>query len=167
MFELIAVNVLYRFEKLDSRSRCQGLEQKDWKLSLEIKSNEYISAFPLIFQFPLNVLCSYKALINSTCNSGLYRIYKHSYFLFFQLITYHWSFVSYQNICISIKWKHIKYHAERSKYPFQVKGTWSQKKFTQGWNFTPGWISTRLRVTCLLDLNLKSAWITLLNLDWF
>ena len=123
-----------RFEKWDSRSRCQVLEQKDWELSLEIKSNEYISVFPLIFQFPLNVLCSYKALINSTCNSGLYRIYKHSYFLFFQLITYHWSFVSYQNICIFIKWKHVKYHAERSKYPFhpgveifnfqpEVKGT--------------------------------------------
>ena len=56
---------------------------KRFKLSLETKSNEYISVFPLIFQFPLNVLCSYKALINSTCNSGLYRIYKHSYFLFF------------------------------------------------------------------------------------
>ena len=118
MFELIAVNILQRFEKLDSRLRCQVLEQKDWKLSWEIKSNEYISVFPLTFQFPLNVLCSYKALINSTCNSGLYRIYKHSYFLFFQLITYHWSFVSYQNICIFIKWKHVKYHAERSKYPF-------------------------------------------------
>ena len=141
MFELIAVNVLQRFEKLDSRSRCQVLEQKDWKLSLEIKSNEYISVFPLIFQFPLNVLCSYKALINSTCNSGLYRIYKHSYFLFFQLIAYHWSFVSYQNICIFIKWKHVKYHAERSTYPFhlgveifsfqpEVKGTRFSKKIS-------------------------------------
>ena len=48
-----------------------SLEQKDCKLSLEIKSNEYISVFPLIFQFLLNVLCSYKALINSTCKSGL------------------------------------------------------------------------------------------------
>ena len=172
MFELIAVNVLQRFEKLDSRSRCQVLEQKDWKLSLEIKSNEYISVFPLIFQFPLNVLCSYKALINSTCNSGLYGIYKHSNFLFLQLITYHWSFVSYQNICIFIKWKHVKYHAERSKYPFHpeveifsfqpaVKGTCISKKFT------PGWISPRLRVTWLLDLNFKSAWITLLKLEWF
>ena len=65
MFELIAVNVLQRFEKLDSRSRCQVLEQKDWKLSLEIKSNEYISVFSLIFQFALNVLCSYKVLINN------------------------------------------------------------------------------------------------------
>ena len=82
MFELIAVNVLQKFEK-DSRSRCQVLQQKDWKLSFEIKSNENISVFPLIFQFPLYVRCSYKALINSTCNSGLYRIYKHSYFLFF------------------------------------------------------------------------------------
>ena len=70
MFELIAMNVLQRFEKLDSRSRCQVLEQKDQKLSLEIKSNEYISVFPLIFQFPLSVLCSYKALINSTCSSA-------------------------------------------------------------------------------------------------
>ena len=71
MFKLIAVNVLERFEKLGSCSRCQVLEQKDCKLSLEIKCNEYISVFPLIFKFPLNVLCSYKALINSTCNSGL------------------------------------------------------------------------------------------------
>ena len=53
MFELIAVNVLLRFEKLGSRSRCQVLEQNDWKLSWEIKSNEYISVFPLIFNFPL------------------------------------------------------------------------------------------------------------------
>ena len=83
MLELIAVNVLQRFEKLDSRSRCKVLEQKDCKLRLEIKSNEYISVFPSIFQFPLNVSCSYKALINSTCSSGLYRIYKSSYFLFF------------------------------------------------------------------------------------
>ena len=118
MFELIAVNVLWIFEKLHSRSRCQVLEQKDWKLGLEIKSNEYISVFPLIFQFPLSSLYSHKALINSTCNSGLYRIYKRSCCFFFQLITYHWSFVSYQNICIFIKWKHVKYHAERSKYPF-------------------------------------------------
>ena len=70
MFELIAVSVLQRFEKLGPRSRCQVLEQKDCKLSLEIKSNEYISVFPLIFQFPLNDLCSYEALINSICNSG-------------------------------------------------------------------------------------------------
>ena len=55
--------------------RWQVLEQKDWKLSLEIKSKEYISVFPLIFQLPLDVLCSYKALINSTCNSGLHRIF--------------------------------------------------------------------------------------------
>ena len=72
MFEL----VLQRFEKLDSRSICQVLEQKDWKLSLEIKSNEYISVLPFIFQFHLNLPFSYKALINSTCNSGLYRTYK-------------------------------------------------------------------------------------------
>ena len=74
--------------------------------------------FPLIFQFFLNVLCSYKTIRNTTCSCGLYRIYKHSYFLFFHLITHHWSFASYQNICIFIKWKHVKYHAERSKYPF-------------------------------------------------
>ena len=119
MFELIAVNVLQKFEK-DSRSRCQVLQQKDWKLSFEIKSNENISVFPLIFQFPLNVLRICKASINSTCNSGLYRIYKHTFFLFFQFITYHWSFVSYQNICIFIKWKYVKYHPERSKYPFHL-----------------------------------------------
>ena len=90
MFELIAVKVLQIFEKLDSRSLCQVLEQKDWKLSLEIKSNEYISVFPLIFQFSHNVLCTYKALIKSTCNSGLHRIFKHSLIFFFsslQLIT--------------------------------------------------------------------------------
>ena len=144
------------------------LEQKDWKLSLEIKSNEYISVFTLIFQFALNVLRSYKALINSTCNSGLCRIY----FLFFQLTTYHWSFVSFQNICIFIKWKHAKYHAERSKYPFhvgvgifsfqpEVKGTCNSKKINFGVNFTSR------TVTRLLDLDLKSAWITLLKLDWF
>ena len=149
MFELIAVNVLLRFEKLDSRSRCRVLEQKDCKLSLEIRSNEYISVFPLIFQFPLHVLCSYKALINSTCNSGLYRIYKPSYFLFFQLTTYHWSFVSYQNICIFIKRKHVRYHAERSKYPFhpgveifsfqlEVKGTCISNKIHPGLKFHPG-----------------------------
>ena len=123
---------------------------------METKSNEYISVFPLIFQFPLNVLCSYKALINSTCNSGLYRIYKHSYFLFFQLITYHWSFVSYQNICIFIKWKHVKYHAERSKYPFhpgveifsfqpEVKGTCISKKIHPGGNFTSPTCNRTLR----------------------
>ena len=103
--------------------------------------------FPLIFQFPVNVLCSYKALINSTCNSVLYRIYKHSYFLFFKRITYHWSFVSYQNICIFIKWKHVKYHAEGSKYPFhlgveifsfqpEVKGTCMSTNIHPGVNFT-------------------------------
>ena len=46
--------------------------------------------FRLIFQFSHNVLCSYKALINSTCNSGLHRIFKHSLIFFFsslQLIT--------------------------------------------------------------------------------
>ena len=118
--------------------------------------------FPLIFQFLLYVLCSYKALINSTCNSGLYKIYNHSYFLFFELITYHWSFFSYQNICIFLKWKHVKYHAERPKHPFHPGGGNLQisaqgkrhvhlkKKFTLGWNFTPGWISPLLRLTCLL-----------------
>ena len=123
--------------------------QSSWtkRLEVKLKNNEYISVFPLIFKFPLNVLCSYKVLINSTCNSGLHRIYKHSYFLFFQLITYHWSFVSYQNICIFIKWKHVKYHAERSKYPFhpgveifsfqpEVKDTCISKKIHPGVNFT-------------------------------
>ena len=144
MFELIAVNVLQRFEKLDSRSRYQVLEQKEWKLSLEIKSNEYISVFPLIFQFPLNVLCSYKALINSTCNSGLYRIYKHSYFLFFPAYNLSLIFCQLSEYLYFYKMKTCKkYHAERSKYPFhpavdifsfqpEVKGTFISKKFTPG-----------------------------------
>ena len=95
---------------------------------------------PLIFQFPPNVLCSYKALINSIWS--LYRIYKHSYFL----ISY--QNASYQNICIFIKWKHLKYHAERSKYPFhpgveifsfqpEVKGTCISKKIHPGLKFHP------------------------------
>ena len=39
-----------RFDKWDSRSRCQILEQKDWESSLEIKSNFSVSS---IFKFPL------------------------------------------------------------------------------------------------------------------
>ena len=39
-----------RFEKWDSNSRCQVLEQKDWELSLEIKSNDYIF---VSFNFPM------------------------------------------------------------------------------------------------------------------
>ena len=50
-----------RFEKWDSRSKCQVLEQKDRELSLEIKSNEYISVLPLIFESPLNVPYSCKS----------------------------------------------------------------------------------------------------------
>ena len=49
-----------------------------------------IFLFPLIFQFSHNVLRSYEALINSTCNSGWHRIFKHSLIFFFsslQLIT--------------------------------------------------------------------------------
>ena len=74
--------------------RCQVLEQKDWKLSLEIV-------------------------------------------------------VSYQNICIFIKWKHVKYHAERSKYQFhpgvkifsfqpELKGTCISKRIHPGLKFHPG-----------------------------
>ena len=93
-------------------------------------------------------------------------------FFFFQLITYHWHFVSYRNIRIFIKWKHVKYHPESSKYPFHPGVEFSV--FSPRWkirisqkSLTPGWISPGLRVTCLLDLNLKIAWITLLKLDWF
>ena len=42
-----------------------------------------IFLFPLIFQFSHNVLHSYEVLINSTCNSGWYRIFKHSLIFFF------------------------------------------------------------------------------------
>ena len=42
-----------------------------------------IFLFPLIFQFSHNVLRSYEALINSTCNSGWHRIFKHSLIFFF------------------------------------------------------------------------------------
>ena len=122
MFELIAVNVLQRFEKLDSRSRCQVLEQKDWKLSLEIKSNEYISVFPLIFQFPLNVLCSYKALINSTCNSGLYRIYKHSYFLFFPAYNLSLIFCQLSEYLYFYKMKTCKISCRKVKISISSRG---------------------------------------------
>ena len=49
----------------------------------------------------------------------------------------------------------------------EVKDTYISKKPHPGLKFHPGWISPGLRVTCLLDLNLKIAWITLLKLDWF
>ena len=134
--------------------------------------------FPLTFQFPLNVLCSYKALINSTCNSGLYGIYKDSYFLFFQLLTYHWSFVSYQNICIFLKWKHVKYHPERSKYPFhpkveifsfqpEAKGTCISKKLQPEVNFTWPTCNMPLRfglekcLDCLTEVRLILRYIGL------
>ena len=135
MFELTAVSFVEIWE-VRFMFKMPSSWTKRLELSLEIKSNEYISVFSLIFQFPLHVLCSYKALINSTCNSGLYKVYKHSYFLFFELITY---LFSYQNICIFLKWKHVKYHAERPKHPFhpgvetfrfqpKVKGTCISKK---------------------------------------
>ena len=68
---------------------------------------------------------------------------------FFQLKTYHWAFVIYQNICIFIKWKHVKYHVERSKYSFhprveifsfqlEVKGTCISKKIHPKLKFHPG-----------------------------
>ena len=83
-------------------------------------------------------------------------------FFFFQLITYHWFFVSYQNICIFIKWKHVKY-AERSKYPFhpgveifsfqpEVKGTCISKKIHHGLKFHPGVNFTS--PTCNMSLRL-------------
>ena len=34
-----------RFEKRDSHSQCQVLEQKRWDLRLKIKGSEYISVF--------------------------------------------------------------------------------------------------------------------------
>ena len=51
---------------------------------------------------------------------------------------------------------------------------WKFSVFSPRWKvlvsqnkFTAGWISPCLRLTCLLDLDMKSAWITLLKLDWF
>ena len=139
-----------RFEKWDSRSKCQVLEQKDWELSLEIKSNEYISVFPLIFQFPF--YAAVQALINRTCNSSLQRIYKDSYFLFLQLITYnityHWSFVSYNlsEYLYFYKRKTYKISCRKVKisispgveiFSFQpeVKGTCISKKIHPGLKF--------------------------------
>ena len=69
--------------------RWEVLEQKDWKLSLEIKSKEYISVFPLIFQLPLDVLCSYKALINKLATAAYIESVSRAIFFIFQLITYH------------------------------------------------------------------------------
>ena len=141
-----------RFQKWDSCSRCQALKQKHWELSLEIKDSEYISVFPLIFQFLLNVPYScksanilapvaYKEAISTAVS------FFSSLSLITLLMTDILSVITYQNICVFIKWKHIKYHAERSKYPFhpgeemfsfqpEVKGTCVLKKSHPGVNFT-------------------------------
>ena len=172
MFELIAANVLQIFEKLDSRSMCQVLEQKDWKLSLEIKINEYISVFPLIFQFSRNVLCRYKALIKSTCNSGLHRIFKHSLIFFFsslQLITDIMENLEAQLFSFFQAYNLSLIFCQLSEYLcfYRIKaGKISCRKVKIS-------ISPRIKNVhfsargdvYLLDLDLKSAWITLLKLD--
>ena len=65
------VSCCYSCSFLDLILRWQVLEKKDWELSLEMKSNECISVFPLILQFPLSVLCSCKSANNCACNGGL------------------------------------------------------------------------------------------------
>ena len=147
-----------RFEKWDSRSRCQVLEQKDWELSLEIKSNEYISVFPLIFQFPLNFLCSFKSANKPylQCTSTAIFFFS-SLYLIISLITDLLSVISYQNIYIFIKWKHIKYHAERSKYPFHPivsKKIHPGLKFHSRVNFTSPTCNIPLRALPWTQFNL-------------
>ena len=78
--------------------------------------------FPLIFQFPLNVLCSYKALINSTCNSGLYRIYKHSYFLFFPAYNLSLIFCQLSEYLYFYKMKTCKISCRKVKMSISPRG---------------------------------------------
>ena len=114
--------LILRYYVLDSRSRWHVLEQKDWKLSLEIKCNEYISVFSLIFQFSLNVLCSYKGLINSTCNSGLYRIYRHSYFIFFPAYNFSLIFCQLSEYLYFYKMKTCKLSCRKVKISISPRG---------------------------------------------
>ena len=94
------------------------------------KGSEYILMFPLSFQFSM----FHKAVkVLTDLLQPLVKNIKHSYF-FLTIsshckikpipcnitITYHWSFLSvtpYHNICIFIKWKHLKYHAENPFHP--------------------------------------------------
>ena len=89
---------------------------------MEIKSNEYISVFPLIFQFPLNVLYIYKALIDSTRKSGLYRIYKHSYFLFFPAYNLSLNFCQLSEYLYFYKMKTCKISCRKVKIPISPLG---------------------------------------------
>ena len=72
--------------------------------------------------------------------------------------------ITYQ-IYVFIKWKNLKYHAERSKYPFhhgvkifsfqpEVKGTCIAKKSHPGVKFYPGVKFTS--PTCNMPLSFKS-----------
>ena len=158
MFELLAVNVFQRFGKLHSRSRCQVLEQTHYKLSLEIKSNEYISVFFLILQFPLDALCSYKALINSICNSGSYKIHKHSYFLFFPAYNLLLIFCQLPEYLYFYKMKTCKTSSRKVKitisprggnFQFSARGEMyvylKKKKIIPGVNFTSPTCNVLLR----------------------
>ena len=88
MFELTVLNVLKttRFKKWD----WFRFWKKYWELNLELKGSEYISVFPLIFQFSLNVSYSCKSadkLAIAACKEPIY-----SYFLFLHFM-YHLSLI--------------------------------------------------------------------------
>ena len=134
--------------------------------------------FALIFQILFNVLCSYKALTVLATAPYIESI-STAIFFFFQLITYHWSFASFQNICIFVKMETCKISCRKVKISISLRGgnfqfsargeryMYLKNKFTPGWNLSPGLIPPRVGVTCLLDLDLKSASINLLKFDWF
>ena len=82
--------------------------------------------FRLIFQFPLNVLCSYKAIINRTCNSGLYRIYKHSYFLFFPAYNLSLIFCQLSEYLYFYKMKTCKISCRKVKISISPQGGYFQ-----------------------------------------
>ena len=89
---------------------------------------KYISVLSLIFHYSLNVPYSCKSANKlttgackepiSTAFSTFHVIVKYNSLLVISFVTDVLSVITYQNIRIFIKWKHSKYHAERSKYPF-------------------------------------------------